>query len=503
MEHLGLLFCNLDWWEVSELKPFKANRKGQFSIIAALLVAMVLIAAVMTTYSAIRYSPLQDQPQVLSAIDEINLALKQVLGFTIGYYGSVLQVTGNTSYGRMLASNYLESGLINIADIRPEWGASFNITTLDLRTSWFSDTSFSSGNLSIRYDLTGIGVYGVTYSASSRLDVQVLESSSTQAFLSILKDETEPLVNLAKQHMKFYRYLDSDSTWELVSPSVEPMVYANGTYVVDFPAEVDSDSYVIKIEDTRGIIVVASSFTRYSATLIRNNTYTGADYVDIDTSDVDSSADKGTQSNFTAQQSAPDSIYDTLTEVNVGGGLANVTLIDEESFEGDWPPAGWSETGRWNQESDYVYAGSYSADFDGGSGRDGYLTTPSLDCSNANAIYVDFWYRDRGCESGELLLQYYDGSNWDTTPIRDLGATSSTQWIHYREKITDSQYFKTNFRARIYADTGHSSDDAYVDVVTVKKEVDTTGYQLDLEEQFTNVNYTEPQNLCIKKQIKD
>ena len=52
------------------------NNRGQFSIIAALLVAVVLIAAVMTTYSAIRYTSLQDQPQVLNAIDEINLALK-------------------------------------------------------------------------------------------------------------------------------------------------------------------------------------------------------------------------------------------------------------------------------------------------------------------------------------------------------------------------------------------------------------------------------------------
>jgi uncharacterized protein (UPF0333 family) len=487
---------------VSKLKSFKANRKGQFSIIAALLVAVVLIAAVMTTYSVIRYNLLQDQPQVLSAIDEINLALKQVLGFTVGYYGSVLQVTGNTSYARMLASNYLQSGLTNIGDVRPEWGASFNITTLDLRTSWFSNSSFSYGNLSVTYDLTGIGVYGVTYSASSRLDVQVLESSLSQALLSISKDETEPLVNLAKQNMKFYRYLDSDSTWELVSPSVEPTVYANGTYAVDFPADVDPDSYVIKIEDTRGIVVVASSFSRYTSTLIRNSTYTSADYVDLDTSDVDSSADKGTQLNFTAQQPAPDSVYDTLTEVNTGGGLSPVMLINGESFEGNWPPTGWSATGGyWSRTSSQHYDGSYSAYFDGGNGRSGDLTTPNLDCSNANAIYVDFWYKDTGCESGELLLQYYDGSQWITTPIRDLGATSSTQWIHYQETIPDSQsqYFKSNFRLRIHASTSGSDDDAYIDLVTVKKEVDTTSYQLDIEEQWINVNYTDPnQALCIK-----
>lgn len=478
------------------MKSFKVNRRGQFSIIAALLVAMVLIAAVITTYSAIRYGALQEEPQVLSAIDEINLALKQVLGFTVGYYGSVLQVTGNTSYARMLSANYLQSGLINIGDVRPEWGASFNITTLDLRAEWFSNTSFSAGTLAVTYDLTGIGVYGVTYSSSCRLDVQVLGSSSSQAFLSILKDGAEPLVNLAKENVKFYRYLDSDSTWELVSSSAEPMVYANGTYVVDFPADVDSDAYVIKVEDTRGIVVVASSFSRYTATLTLNSTCAAPDYVDANDSDVDSSADKGTQSNFAAQQSAPDSIYDTLTEVNIGGGISNVTLINGESFEGTWPPTGWSATGKWNKENNRKYDGMYSADFDGsGSGN---LDTPSLNCSDATAIYVDFWYYDEGCDNNEFVLYYYDGSNWD--PIYQLGNDPvENQWNHYQHKITDSQYFKSNFKIRFSASPNKDSEYAYIDLVTVIKEVNNASYQLDLEEQWTNVNYTDPnQVLCIK-----
>ena len=113
-------------------RNLNSNEKGQFTIIAALLVAVVLVSALITTYSAIRYNVKEDQPQLLSAIDEINLALKQVLGFTVGYYGSVLQITGNTSYAKTLSSNYLQSGLNSIADIKPEWGASFNVTVLDI-----------------------------------------------------------------------------------------------------------------------------------------------------------------------------------------------------------------------------------------------------------------------------------------------------------------------------------------------------------------------------------
>jgi hypothetical protein len=249
------------------------NNKGQFSIIAAMLVAVVLIAAVMTTYSAIRYSPLQEQPQVLSAIDETNLALKQILGFTVGYYGSVLKVTGNTSYARGLATNYLSSGLNNIADIRPEWGPSFNVTNLVLTTNWFTNTSYSIGNVTVKYDLTGLGVYGINYSASSRLDVTVSDSNSTsQAQLNIMKDEDEPLINLGSHNFDFYRYVYETSTWELVNPT-NITSYADGTYVIDLPSGVPGDSYVLQVEDSRGIIVTASSFSRYTATLTWDGNY--------------------------------------------------------------------------------------------------------------------------------------------------------------------------------------------------------------------------------------
>ncbi len=249
------------------------NNRGQFSIIAALLVAVVLIAALMTTYSAIRYNPLQEQPQVLSAIDEINLALKQILGFTVGYYGSILKVTGNSSYARTLATNYLSSGLNNIADIRPEWGPSFNVTKLTLKTNWFTDASYSMGDLTVKYDLTGLGVYGVNYSASSRLDVIVSDSNSTsQASLTVLKDTDEPLINLGSHNFDFYRYDYEDSTWALINPT-NITSYADGTYVIDLPSGVPGDSYVLQVEDTRGIIVTAASFSRYTATLSWDGNY--------------------------------------------------------------------------------------------------------------------------------------------------------------------------------------------------------------------------------------
>ncbi|MDH7478338.1 MAG: hypothetical protein QHH17_08175, partial [Candidatus Bathyarchaeota archaeon] len=249
------------------------NSKGQFSIIAALLVAVILIATVIITYSTIRTSPIQVQPQILSTIDETNLALKEILGFTVGYYGSVLQVTGNTSYAKELAINFTRSGLENIARMHPELGASFNLSSVDLSVYWYTNSSWSRGRLAVNYSLANLGLYGMTYETSCELKVQVKETTpNNQTILIITKDEDEPLINLGKQNFKFYRYIYENSTWMSTTPSTELKVDANGTYTIDIPYGVDPSSYIIQVEDPRGLVAVVSSFSRYTCTLNWNNT---------------------------------------------------------------------------------------------------------------------------------------------------------------------------------------------------------------------------------------
>ncbi len=296
------------------------NNRGQFSIIAALLVAVVLIASVMTTYSAIRYSPVQGQPQIMSAVDQTNLALKQILGFTVGYYGSVLQVTGNSSYAQTLATNYLDSGLQNTADIRPEWAASFNVTSLTLNTYWFTNESFSEGSLNVTYDLPGLGISGIAYSASCRLDVQISPShTSNQVYLTVTQDENSPVVGLGKSNFKFYLYQNNNMSWAMANPPDEPFSSSDGTYTVDIPSGINPQGFVIQVQDSRGITVAASSFSQYTGTLAFNSSFVENDnYVVSYNSAVDGVSDVGTHSNFAAQQSAPDNTFDTLTEANTG-----------------------------------------------------------------------------------------------------------------------------------------------------------------------------------------
>jgi len=238
-------------------------------------VAVILIATVIITYSTIRNSPVPEQPQVLSAVDETSFALRQVLGFTVGYYCSVLQVTGNASYARMLALNYLRSGFVNTVNLHPEWGVSLQVNEAEteLHTHWFANKSYSAGILSVTYDLTGLGIYGITYETSCRLTIEAQRSTSgNQAQIVVISDEGIPLTNLGRCHFKFYHYAHTKSSWELIPPDTEPIALANGTYIIDIPQQVDPGAYMVQVEDHRGLIVVASSFSCYTCTLAWDST---------------------------------------------------------------------------------------------------------------------------------------------------------------------------------------------------------------------------------------
>jgi hypothetical protein len=247
----------------------KLNKKGQFSIIAALLVAVVLVTALITTYTLVRNSPFEKPPEVLGAVDEMNLAIKRSLEFTVGYYGSVLQVTGNMTYAKDLAANYLYSGLLYVAQTHPEWSPSFAFNYSDTSTSWFNPTSRSIGNLSMTYSLSGLGISNIHYSTSCELNVAIISTEANQTRISVTKEDNMPLLTLTQSSFNFYSYNYVASAWTTVNPN-SILAFSNGTYIMNIPSGVDSTAYMVKVVDPRGVTTTASRVSYYTYTLTWN-----------------------------------------------------------------------------------------------------------------------------------------------------------------------------------------------------------------------------------------
>ena len=242
------------------------NNRGQFSIIAALLVAIILAGTLIAVYATVHYGSSQSQtPQTLTATGQTNAALLKALGFTVGYYGSILQVTGNQTYAYANATTYMNSALQYIASMNPSLGENIKMTSLSLSNNWFSNPSISTGELSVVYDLAALGIYGVNYTTSCSLGVQIFNSpNSNQVRINVTQDLTEPLNSLGQQNFNFYFYNYSTANWQLLNPSVAPTISTNGTYLINVPSGIDSSAYMVQVTDSRGIMVEASSFNSYN-----------------------------------------------------------------------------------------------------------------------------------------------------------------------------------------------------------------------------------------------
>ncbi|MCW4016344.1 MAG: hypothetical protein NWF06_08240 [Candidatus Bathyarchaeota archaeon] len=256
------------------MKNSSRANKGQFSVIAALLVSVILVSAVISSYTLVRHSTIQGSPEVLSAIGEMNADIKSILDFTVGYYGSILKVTGNSTYARELTTDYLSSGLVNVARSHPEWNPSFTFDfgNDDVSTCWFMPESYSMGSLSVTYSLSALGLEDVTYETSSALAVTLLESELGVSRINVIRDDSEPELGLTNENFWFYNYTD-DSTWELVNPT-DVLIAANGVYTITIPSGVDPESYSVQVEDNRGISVSAFYSQASVATGIPHYTYT-------------------------------------------------------------------------------------------------------------------------------------------------------------------------------------------------------------------------------------
>jgi hypothetical protein len=247
------------------------NGKGQFLIIAALLVAVVLVTALMATYSLMRNSPFETSPQALDAVNEIDLALKNLLDYTVGYYCSILQVSGNRTYAQGLATNYLSSGLASIANEYPQWNPSFTFSSSNIGIRWFNPTSYSGGNLSVTYSLAKLGITNINYSTSSKLNAVFNTASATQTRITVTEENGQPLLTLVPQEFSFLLFNNYSSAWTTVHPSSAP-AFGNGTYVVSIPSGVDYSTCMVQISDSRGIMVTLSRLFYYTYTLTWNPT---------------------------------------------------------------------------------------------------------------------------------------------------------------------------------------------------------------------------------------
>ena len=481
------------------VKKFRSRKNsGQSLIITALAVSLLIIAIVYSVFEANTQNQAQEASTLNSHVSAVKLGLKNTVTsalVNVSNGGTNQTLTTNLdTYTSFLGNQSFFGKCVTLFDVLDSSPYQSGIWL-----SWGSDgngvsSAYANSSLHFVEAESEIQLEHET-NITTKLTVtgSYIKLGEAQKFVTVFcQVYNEGEGALAKNISLYYDFDGNLLTQDWVSvTSPNVLDYGNGVYKISFLAttELRDDPVLISVHahDMREIFVMAN------CTCVEKS-YDYVDYI----SNVDSSADKGTHSAFAEQQVGPDSVYDTLTEENIGG-ESLITLIDAESFEGSWPPTDWTPSGNWAQETDQYYDGSYSADFDGsGNGVSGNLETCDLNCSDAVSIFVSFRFYDLALDPNELLLEYYNGASW--VEMVDLG-TGYTEgaWNLYEQQITDSSYFVSDFKIRWVADDVEVNEYGCIDLVNVTKEiVPPDNYELDLEVQWTNVDYDETnEELCI------
>jgi hypothetical protein len=251
----------------------KRGNRGQFYLITSLLVFIIITAAVASIYSSIRYFEIERSEKVYIEVGNVNADLKKACGFALAYYCSILQVTGNTAYARELTTTYFSDFLVYISEKNPAFGLGLSLQSLNFNVTWFARTSFSELAAEINYTLPLYDWGPIEYETKSRLTVEIQDIVEDEVWIQVSKDEMKPVITLGRNNFKLAFF--NDSAWQFITPSREPTVYANGTYVIPLPAEVDPDNFFVAVEDDRGIIVVAANRESYVYNFLWDGRWTG------------------------------------------------------------------------------------------------------------------------------------------------------------------------------------------------------------------------------------
>jgi hypothetical protein len=216
------------------------------------------------------------------------------------------------------------------------------------------------------------------------------------------------------------------------------------------------------------------------------------DYVDNNTSDIDDSTDKGTHSSFTAQQSGPDSINDTLTEENTG--TADTLLLyanaDDETRT-DWARVGTNP---------YLNATDYPTNFVNASGMglfvgDFNFTDSGKSSETISNVEVQLYAKQSGTNNN-LEVFVWDGSGW--TSVGNLATPTSWGWMNWTATTELDTWTKID-AAKIYIKTSAAAGVFEVDCARLKVDyTESANCELDLEVQWTSVDFDElNEELCI------
>jgi len=236
------------------------NRRGQFVIIAVLMIAVMIISIGALMHRAVTYYRHEPWEEYLALIGNIELNSKRLVELSLANYSYTLN--------RNILKTNLEKWKANMVNIYIGLGVTLNYELANrsynvdgtginyfsgLNYSWLKPKSFTAANATFTLNITSIGLTGYKFTALAFLNLTILNVTANNINVTVKVEDKIPVTGLGKENFKVQF---GNTAIPIVSvksryDSKEALIY-----IIECAQNI-STPIIVEVSDLRGIKVVA------------------------------------------------------------------------------------------------------------------------------------------------------------------------------------------------------------------------------------------------------
>jgi hypothetical protein len=226
------------------MKKFAGNKKGQFVLIAVLLVAIMLISTGALMHGAVTYYKHEPWEEYLTLIANIELNSRRLVELSLANYTQTLDDS-------ILEAN-LDNWQTNLNTMYPSSGIALTATSMELIHTWNQTAAISSGQSDFTLNISSIGLTGYKFTAKAFLKLKILNANSENVTVTVKAEDNKPLTDLSKNNFQVIEPANTTIT------KVTPLYHSTEVYVYVIRCEAPiTNPVTVTVWDQRGIFATA------------------------------------------------------------------------------------------------------------------------------------------------------------------------------------------------------------------------------------------------------
>jgi hypothetical protein len=228
------------------------NKKGQFIVIAVMMIALMVVSIGAIMYRTGTYYRQEQWEEYMTLVEHVRLGTIHLVEISLANYTA----SGNNSilkdnldqWQNDLKKAYPGYGVIltyNLAD-----GTNINYSQ-GLASHWSETVSYSAANATFDLNMTSVGLEGYKFMTTAFLGLKILMTTTNEITVAVTGEDGTPIKDLKKDNFQ----VEGLNIASVTSSYDE-------TYILVYTIKCDETvpaPVTVTVRDQRGIIVVAKS----------------------------------------------------------------------------------------------------------------------------------------------------------------------------------------------------------------------------------------------------